>query len=155
MGNGFDLRWVFAAFCLAVTAYAFYTYYHKTLLGRLVRALLEVGAHCEEDARSFAELGVLPSKVLLRAVCGGALSRVVSVTGLCERPARRFGRRAPRSEAEIAALRLYVPEESRRKAQGIYAAEQSVLAPILVTVATLVLTLIVCMLLPHMQWLFA
>lgn len=151
----FDARYLLAAFVLAAGAFAFYTYYHKSVLGTLVRALLGAGAESEETAKNFAELGLVPNALLLRALNeGSALCRVVSVVG--QRPAavRVYGRMM-RDEEAFGRLRFFIAPEQEEKARGIYGDEISLFVPIFVTAASVVLAAALCAVLPQISALFA
>ena len=144
MFDTFDIRWVFGAFALAAGIFAFYTYYHKSVLGKFVRALLASGAFNPESAKTFAELDIAPTAAYEHALLGGSLSRIVTVLG--ERPhPRRRGSALPNPE-DLAVLRFYIPAEKEAKARGIYSDDQSIVAPVVVTATALVLAVLVCVL---------
>ncbi|MBP3685598.1 MAG: hypothetical protein J6J21_01065 [Clostridia bacterium] len=156
MFESFDARWIFGAFFLAVAIFAFYTYYHKTVLGRLVRAILNSGAESPETAKTFAELDLVPTPAYERALLGsGSLSHIVSFVGTVPKKARILGQSNQQATETLSVLALYVSPERRRKAQSIYSAEQSIAAPIAVTAAALVLTVVLVLLFPQISALFS
>lgn len=151
MTQNFDVRFLFFAFALAAAIFAFYTYYHKTVLGKLVRALLESGAESPETAKTFSELDIPPSATLARALRPtGALSGVVTVYGTP--PTEQT--LSARDDDALLTLHLYVAPEQRDKARGIYATEARIFVPIAITAAAAVLALCLNLLFPALAaWL--
>lgn len=142
----FDVRVLIVAFGLAVSLFAFYTHYHKSVLGPFVRALLASGAESAETAKTAEELGVLLKPALVRALLHGALSSVVTVV------AREEG---SGKERALDTCSFFIARQRREKAQGIYAGEESVFVPVLVTATALVLSLVVYLLFPQIVKLFS
>ncbi|MBQ2253243.1 MAG: hypothetical protein II328_04590 [Clostridia bacterium] len=156
MFESFDARWIFGAFFLAVAIFAFYTYYHKTVLGRLVRAILRSGAESPETAKTLSEMDLAPLAAYERALFGsGSLSRIVSYVGTVPKKARILGQSNEEAAKTLSVLAYYVSPERRRKAESIYSTEQSIVAPIVVTAAALILTASLILLFPQISALFS
>ncbi len=149
MFDTFDVRWIVGAFCLAAVLFAFHTYYHKAVLGVFVRALLESGAASPETAKTFAELDLAPRGVYLRSVFFGALRSVVVPEG--GEAFRRFGGRA---EDRAMALRFYIADGSRAKAEGLYAESAGIFVPVVTTAVALIFTVTICVIFAQIAPLF-
>lgn len=141
-----DIRWILVAFVAAVGIFSFYTYYHRSVLGVLVRALLESGATSPETAKNLAEMDVAPRAAYSRALSGAsALSRVVTVVGKREKlPVADLSA----SDESLNLLRFYIAPESQAKARGIYGTAENIVAPVVITAASLVLALVLWAVLP-------
>ena len=75
------LPWFLASLACAVSLYAFFSYYQRTVLGALIRALDQAGAFSPESAKSLHELNLAKEKTARRALKKSAVRRaVVSVT---------------------------------------------------------------------------
>lgn len=130
------------SFALAAALYAFYTHFHRALLGAGVRALLELGANSPERAKTVGELELSDPVVFLRALRRGtSLTNLVTVEGV-------IPERLSRESAGDCRARFYIPPEREEKARALYGAGESILMPILVTLTAAILAGLVSALLP-------
>ena len=135
------------AVVLGVAAASFYSYYTRTVLGSLVRALLDAAAVGEKQATPLADLDVKRPARLRRAM-RGPLARVVGVTPAPKPASRRLGTLQDRFEIETA--RFFIPEAAEAKARGSYGKHvETILTPILTTLFFAVLAVLVYLFLPN------
>ena len=98
------------------------TFFNKTVTGALVRMLLKAGAIGEGDAKSAAELGILPDAPAIRAYRRSAtLQRVISAVG--------------EGEDE----KFFIAEENQKRAEEQYSLRGNELIIIIVGALALIL----------------
>lgn len=126
---------ILGAFVLASALFSFYTYYHRSVLGPFVRALLQSGARDERSAVTPRELSITPDGRLRRALKDtGALSGIVACADYPAKSARTFGKREAFDPED---LHFFIPDHVREKAESIYRGETPVWIPIVITAAAL------------------
>lgn len=128
------LPWFLFAVAGAFSLYAFVSYYQRTVLGALVRALDAANALSPETAKSFEDLDFKPSFRVLSSLRGGALSR--AITGI-----RRGGD----------TLYLYLaPEHIDRTRAQFCTHVGSILSPILITLFSFLLAALAYFVIPRL-----
>lgn len=136
--NGISLKLILAIpFCSIIIA-CLWVWLTKKYAGGAVSALISRGANSPETAVALKTLGFngFFARLVLRA--SGALSAISQMSACNPDEKRSLGRRAARPD--ILAMRSYIPESSRLKAEKLYAGKRF---PFILLIAIILLAAVV------------
>ena len=128
------LPWFLFGTAAAVSWYAFFSYFQRTLQGKLVRALFAANAYGPESARRLSELGLTKKRRYTVGLRGGALGRAV----VCVDP-----------DSNDPAYYLSSQSPDRTRAQFCVHAG-TILVPVLVTIFAFCLAVLAYLVLPQL-----